>query len=177
MACLKLKFDVSALGLSANAVVTLEGMPDIDQREVVVGNYYAARSKVNSGYGYQQKHCCTKDNNGKVLGVVYINEAAGIAQVHPMSGNPVNEPTTVDFNDSFKTHPGNQFFTEVPNTGVYTAYRDGTTNNFYLIVPPCTLPAGKGVVWIRDGASRYSYELTDKTLEQGKRYTINITRP
>ena len=44
-------------------------------------------------------------------------------------------------------------------------------------MPPCTLPAGKGIVWIRDGTRRYSYELTNKTLEQGKRYTINITLP
>ncbi|MCR4918750.1 MAG: fimbrillin family protein [Prevotella sp.] len=174
MACLKIS--VAGAALSDKAVVTVEGMPDIDQREVVVGNYYAARSKVNSGYGYQQKHCCTKANNGKVLGAVYINEAANRAEVHPMSGNPVNEPTTVDFNNSFKTHPGNQF-AEIPNTGTYTAYRDGATNDFYLIVPPCTLPAGKGVVWIRDGASRHSYELTTKTLEQGKRYTININLP
>ena len=182
MACLKI--NVTGEELSPKAVVTVEGMPDIDQREVVVGDYYANKSKVNSGYGYQQKHCCTKENNGKVLGAVYINESAGRAEVHPMWGNPSNPATTVYYNSGFNSHPGNQF-PKIPNTGVYTAYRNPGTNEFYLIVPPCTLPTdnpadatqNKGVVWIRDGEKRYSYTLTNKTFEQGKRYTVNITRP
>ena len=39
--------------ISKDAVLTLEGMPDIDQCEVIVGDYYAAKSKVNSNnYGF-----------------------------------------------------------------------------------------------------------------------------
>ena len=49
--------DSTNLGISDNAVLTLEGMPDIDQAEVIVGDYYAAKSKVNSNnYGYKSKH-------------------------------------------------------------------------------------------------------------------------
>ena len=150
MACLKI--DISALSLSDKTVVTLEGMPDIDQREVVVGDYYAAKSKVNSGYGYQQKCSCTKDDNGKVLGVAIINDAAKTAQVKALNG------------------------TDIQNSGVYTAHRDG--NYYYLIVPPCTLPTNTNAVfWIRDGEKRYSYTLQQTTFEQGYQYPINITLP
>ncbi len=149
MACLKISI-VGTTGstLSVNTIVTLEGMPDIDQREVVVGDYYAAKSKVNSGYGYKQKCSCTKDNNGNVLGVAYINDADGAAQVKTLNG------------------------TDVPNDGVYTAHHDGSY--YYLIVPPCTL-SDNAKFWIRDGEKRYSYILDRKTFEQGKLYPVNIT--
>ena len=145
MACLKI--DISGLSLSENAVVTLEGMPDIDQREVVVGDYYAARSKVNSKFGYKDKCSCTKDKNGKVLGVAVISDSQGKALVQPMDG------------------------TSVPNMGVYTAHRDG--GFYYLIVPPCTLPSN-AVFWVRDGEKRYSYQLNNKVFEQGKLYPVKI---
>ena len=172
MACLKII--VSGLTLTANAVVTLEGMPDIDQCEVVVGDYYAAKSKVNSGYGYQQKCSCIKANNGKVLGVAVVNDASGRIEVHPMTGNPSNTETTM-YNPatSNATHPGNQF-TAIANTGVYTAHRNGSTNEFYLIVPPCELSTN-AVFWIRDGEKRYSYTLGRTEFEQGKQYPVNIT--
>ena len=146
MACLKV--DISALSLSAQAIVTLEGMPDIDQKEVVVGDYYAARSKVNSAFGYKEKTSCTKEQNGKVLGVAVISDAAGKALVQPMDGSAV------------------------PNTGVYTAHRDG--GFYYLIVPPCTLSA-QAKFWIRDGKNRYSYTLSRTTFEQGALYPVTIT--
>ena len=146
MTCLKIK--ITGGGLSNNAVVTLEGMPDIDQREVVVGDYYAAKSKINSGYGYRQKCSCTKENNGKVLGVAYINDDAGAAQVKALNG------------------------TDVLNDGVYTAHHDGSY--YYLIVPPCVLST-KAKFWIRDGKKRYSYTLNRKEFEQGKQYIVNIT--
>lgn len=151
MACLKIT--VSSLQLSEKAVMTLEGMPDIDQREVVVGDYYAAKSKINSGYGYKQKCSCTKDDNGKVLGVVYINESGSVAEVHPMTGNPDNGKT------------------KVANGGVYTAHRYG--NEFYLIVPPCTLSTA-ATFWIRDGEQRYSYTLELLTFDQGKQYRVTL---
>ena len=145
MACLKVT--VSGVTLSNKAVLTVEGMPDIDQREVVVGDYYAAASKINSGYGYQQKCSCTYGENGKVLGVAVNDESAGRAVVKKMNG------------------------TEITNEGVYTAHR--AEGSFYLIVPPCTLSA-KPVIWIRDGEQRYSYSLDQLTFEQGKQYRITI---
>ena len=152
MACIKITITGGAL--SSDAVVTLEGMPDIDQREVVVGDYYAAKSKINSGFGYQQKTQCSKGNNGKVLGVAVIDDTAREAKVYPMSGNPAN------------TNP------VIPNTGVYKAHYDSGV--YYLIVPPCTL-ASNAVFWIRDGEKRYSYQLQTLTFEQGKLYPVNIT--
>ena len=164
MACLKI--DISALSLSTNAVVTLEGMPDIDQREVVVGDYYAGRAKglthVSGGnfdYSYKQKCSCSAEDNGKVLGVAVINDTDRKAYIYPMTGNP--------------TAPGNPSPVQyVANTGVYTAHRSG--DFFYLIVPPCELTA-KAKFWIRDGEKRYSYELQRTSFEQGKQYLINIT--
>jgi hypothetical protein len=146
MACLKI--DISALGLSSQAVVTLEGMPDIDQKEVVVGDYYAARSKVNSKFGYQEKTVCTKEQNGKVLGVAVVSDASSKALVYALDG------------------------VKVPNTGVYTAHRDGDA--YYLIVPPCTLQ-DQARFWVRDGEKRYSYQLSRTTFEQGKLYPVTIT--
>jgi hypothetical protein len=142
MACLRL----SVAGVSGSAVVTLEGMPDIDQREVVVGDYYAARSKVNARFGYKEKCSCPLEDNGKVLGVAVNSDAQGKAYVKPLS--------------------------EIPFTGVYTAHRSG--DSYYLIVPPSSLPA-RARVWIRDGEKRYSYLLERTVFEQGKLYPVNIS--
>ena len=142
MACLR----ITVPGVSSSAVVTVEGMPDIDQREVVVGDYYAERSKVNSKFGYKEKSTCTLEQNGKVLGVAVNSDAKGKALVKP--------------------------FSEIPATGVYTAHREGDT--YYLIVPPCTLSA-QARIWIRDGKNRYSYPLKRQVFEQGKLYPVNIT--
>ncbi len=158
MACLKIK--VSGVTLSNNAVVTLEGMPDIDQQELVVGDYYAAASKVNTKYGYQDKCKCDYANNGKVLGVAMVQESSVKAIVNPLSGNP---------SDSHHTSG-----TTVVNKGVYTAYYDSSSTTYYLIVPPCVLSAN-ATFMIRDGAKRYSYELQQKTFKQGKLYPVTIT--
>ena len=158
MACLKL--DLSTLNLTTNAVVTLHGMPDIDQCEVVVGDYYAAHSKVNANYGYQQKTLCTKENNGRVLGVAIIDDSQKRALVKPMSGNPA---------DGKAVYTG----TTVDNTGIYTAHYDG--GNYYLIVPPCTL-ATAPTLWIHDGTNRYSTTLQRTVFEQGKLYTVNVLK-
>ena len=107
LACLKIS--VAGITLSASAVVTLEGMPDIDQQEIVVGDYYAARSKINAPFGYKEKTTCTKEDNGKVLGIAVINDAEQRVTVSPIAGN----------------------------SGTYTAYYNEGT--YYLIVPPCTL--------------------------------------
>ena len=142
MACLR----ISVPGVSSSAVVTVEGMPDIDQREVVVGDYYAGRSKVNSRFGYQEKSSCSLEQNGKVLGVAVNSDADRKALVKP--------------------------FSSIPATGVYTAHRSGDA--YYLIVPPCSL-AAEARIWIRDGKNRYSYPLERKIFEQGKLYPVNIT--
>ncbi len=159
MACLKLS--ITGVELSSSAVVTVEGMPDIDQKEVVVGDYYAAASKVNSKFGYQDKCSCDYGNNGKVLGIATINDSQKKAIVCPMTG-PLN-----DSRDSHHTTG-----TAVANDGVYTAYRSG--DDFYLIVPPCTL-TDKATVWIRDGVKRFTYKLNHTTFEQGKLYPVTIT--
>ena len=45
--------------LSDKAVLTIENMPDIDQAEIIVGDKFAAKSKVNSMCGYKEKHKCS----------------------------------------------------------------------------------------------------------------------
>ncbi len=160
MACLKIT--VSGVTLSSSAVVTLERMPDIDQQEVVVGDYYAAASKVNTKYGYQDKCSCDYGNNGKVLGVAMVQESSVKAIVNPLSG-PLNVTR-----DSHHTTG-----TVVANTGVYTAYYDSSSSAYYLIVPPCVL-SDEATFMIRDGAKRYSYELQRTTFEQGKQYSVTI---
>ena len=168
MACLKIKISNGSLPaekrVTSNAVVTLEGMPDIDQREVVVGDYYAERAKgltqlsgSNFDYSYKIKCSCSVENNGKVLGVAVIDDGQRKAIVYPMTGNP---------------NPNSR--TAVENTGVYTAHYDSTTDAYYLIVPPCVLTSN-AKFWIRDGENRYSYVLDRLTFEQGKLYPINIT--
>ena len=159
-------------------------MPDIDQREVVVGDYYAARAKnithasyyyrsstaqpdTTYDYSYKRKCSCSIDNNGKVLGVAVINDATARADVYPMTGNPLSPYYSRDPEDASKP-------VYVENTGVYTAFRsDGC---YYLIVPPCRLSTNASF-WIRDGEKRYKYTLERKLFEQGKLYPVNITLP
>ncbi len=164
MACLEI--DISALSLSADAVVTVENMPAIDQCEVVVGDYYAARAKnlthtygSDFDYSYRKKCSCDFDYNGKVLGIAVINDATAKADIQTIMGNPVN---------SSNTSP-----VYVANTATYTAYRNSSDGKYYLIVPPCSLSVAP-VIWVRDGESRYSYTMTRTTFEQGKLYPITV---
>ena len=139
--------DVNGIGISDDAVLTLEGMPDIDQCEVIVGDYYADRSKVNSNtYGYKNKHICTKEQNGRVIGVAVVNDALRMSETKPLS--------------------------EIAQTATYTAYNSGN-KTYRLIVPPCTLDAG-ATFWIRDGEMRYSMQLSQTLFEQGKLYRIEM---
>ncbi len=158
MACLKIHVIPSGFSFTNTPVVTLEGMPDIDQQEVVVGDYYAAASKVNTKYGYQDKCSCDYGNNGKVLGVAMIKESSAKAIINPLTGCPSDTHHTTG--------------STVANTGVYTAYYNG--GYYYLIVPPCVLTTN-ALVWIRDGEKRYKYTLQKTTFEQGKLYPVNIT--
>lgn len=139
--------DSTNLGISDNAVLTLEGMPDIDQAEVIVGDYYAARSKVNSSnYGYKNKHSCTQAENGTVIGVAVVDDNQAKAYTTPI-GN-------------------------IQQNGIYTAYNAGS-KTYRLIVPPCTL-SGKATFWLRDGEKRYSMQLTQTTFEAGKLYKVTM---
>ena len=136
------------IGLSDNAVLTLEGMPDIDQCEVIVGDYYAGKSKVNSNeYGSKNKHTCTVDQNGKVIGVAVISDAAKKA-----------------FTTSLTT---------IPQEATYTAYNAGS-KVYRLIIPPCSLKQA-ATFWLRDGEKRYSMTLSQTTFEAGKLYQVTMT--
>ena len=133
--------------ISKDAVLTLEGMPDIDQCEVIVGDYYAAKSKVNSNnYGYLNKHSCTVDENGMALGVAVISD-----------------------NDKNATRKA---FKDIDQTSTYTAYN--TDNKIYrLIVPPCTLTKN-ATFWLRDGGKRYTATLSQHEFVAGKLYNLTI---
>lgn len=131
--------------VSHNAVLTLEGMPDIDQAEVIVGDYYAEKSKVNANnYGYKSKHACKLENNGKVIGVAKITGSKA-------------EKADIDVN----------------TTTTYTALNTGG-RGYRVIVPPCTL-SQSATIWLRDGAKRYSMALSQTTFEAGKLYNVKMT--
>lgn len=124
----------------SDPVLTLEGMPDIDQQELVVGDFFAEKSKVNGlngydAYGYQKRYPCTKEQNGTLLGIGTFSQTA---QVKPL--------------------------TELPRDGVYTAYRDAGKTTFRLIVPPYAFTADYPTLWLRDGKSRWSLQLDPAAL-------------
>lgn len=149
-------------GLTDNAVLTLEGMPDIDQQEVIVGDYYAPKSKINSGsYNYINKHSCLFDYNGRVIGIGVNVESKGRAYAYPMTGNP---------NPAYNTT-----FTStqiIPNTGTYTAYKVDNTH-YRLIVPPCVLTE-KARIWVRDGERRFMMPLERLDFHEGELYPVTV---
>ncbi len=146
MAALRITVD-SSVSLSDNAILTVVGMPDIDQAEIIVGDMYASKSKVNSTCGYRQKHACTAAENGKVLGIGINQESTGTSYTQP--------------------------FTEIAQTTTYKAlHKSGQV--FQLIVPPCTL-TDKAVVWVRDGEKKWSAELSQTSFEQGYLYNVSLT--
>ena len=147
-----LKITVSGITLSENAVLTIAGMPDIDQAEIIVGDQYASKSKVNSTCGYQQKHACDADKNGKVLGI-------GV-------------------NDASKGTSSTKAFTDIAQTATYKAYRPSTDSQvFQVIVPPCTL-TNNAVINIydtKDGkAVRWKAELSQKNFAQETMYSLTL---
>ena len=159
MAALKITIDDSALPegerLSDNAILSLSGMPGIDHAEVIVGDYYAAKCKTDVAFGYKQKNTCTKENNGKVLGVAVNTDS--YAYTMPMTGNPNPDSRSC-----------------VPNDGTYTAYK-ADTKLYRLIVPPCVLEnKNKPVFHLLDGDRRWTYELNQLNFEQEKLYKITI---
>lgn len=170
MACLYITPLVDGVAPSAHAVLTLEGMPDIDQAEIVIGDYYADASKVNSNYGYRQKSSCKKENHGKVIGVAVIDEAAARAKTYSLTGNPM--PAGGSYNTNSKS-AGTAAWGTILNTGIYTAHPLGN-GTFRLIVPPCVLDQ-EATFWLRDGEKRYSATLTRKEFKEGELYPVNLT--
>ena len=149
--------------LSANAVLTLAGMPDIDQQEIVVGDYYAEKSKINSAgnFNYKNKHSCNFDYNGKVIGIGVNVDADNCSYAYPMTGNP-NPAYT-------KTYTGDEI---VPNTGTYTAYQVDS-KHYRMIVPPCKLTTN-AQIWVRDGERRYKMQLERKVFLEGELYPVMV---
>lgn len=155
-----LRIDVSEFASeltgSDEIILTLEGMPDIDQQEVIIGNYYAAAIKSKNNYGESTRSACKKEQNGKVLGIAVIDET---------QKKIIQKP-----------------FSELPQNGVYTAYKDG--NEFYLIIPPYTLSASAMPrLWLRQGSKRWSAPLmqladgeTSFEFESGKRYKVTMKK-
>lgn len=170
MAALKISIDDRELtdagktAISSTAVLTLEGMPDIDQMEVVVGDYYADQDVYGSrAYGYKEQASCSKENNGKVLGVVVLDHAAGRAKTYALSGT-----TTAAGGDK-----NSQVWGTIPNTGTYKAYHDTENGVYRMIVPPCTL-VNDPVFYLRDGERRFKLVLDQKVFEQGKMYSLKM---
>lgn len=154
-----LVIDVTGIDLTGKeALMTLEGMPDIDQQEIVIGNYYASKDKYSTAYGPKDMEPTTKGNNGKVLGIGVIDEVHGTAVTTPFSA----------LADASGNH-----------TGVYSAYRAGA-NRFMMIVPPCDLGTGhEPVLTLRVGdgtevKKRYRMVLEKTQFLQGYQYTVNF---
>lgn len=163
--------------VKASSVLTLEGMPDIDGAEIVVGDYYADDSYTYESYNYKQKASCSYENNGKVLGIEVIDENAKRSKIWPMSGNPTNPEGA---NSSVFNPNTSGPATPVPNTATYTAYHDpANAKHFLLYVPVCDLdPNSEGdknaTFWIREGSKRYSAKLDLTNFEEGHCYQIKL---
>ena len=149
--------------LSDRTHLTLEGMPDIDGAELVVGDYYADQCYENESFNYREKASCSHENNGRVLGIEVLEETpTRRSSIAPIAGCPT---------------PGgdnSKVLTPVPNTATYTAFKDPDGRLHYLLyVPPCVLDA-PAVFWIRDGERRYSAPLSVTTFEEGKLYPVTV---
>ena len=149
---------------SEEVVLTLENMPDIDQQEVTIGNYYANMMKDKRNYGDYYRTKCSYEDNGKVLGIVVPDEYLGHLEQIAFTDNRISQD------------------------GVYTAYKQDV-NTFLLIIPPYTVPEGvTPTLWLRKGEKRWSAPLslpkaedgngqTDRTFESGKRYNVTMKVP
>lgn len=169
--------------LSDNTILTLEHMPDIDGAEIVVGDYYADESYEDYYFNYKTKCSCSYENNGKVIGIEYIDENAKSSRVYALTGNPYpagGASNSVGYG-------------MVSNTGTYRAYQDPTNKKHYMLyIPPCDLgfvpqpvdpedPEGtktqsekRAVIWLRDGTKRYSVALDQLKFEEGVLYTQKV---
>lgn len=164
LACMVITIDDEELTnkISANAVLTIEGMPDIDQQEIVIGDYYADASKVNPAYGYREKTTCKYENNGKVLGIAAIDETLEHVVVHPFSGGIVQ---IGGINEYYQG-------TVIQNKGIYTCHNTGN-KTYRVIVPPCVL-TDNATFWLRDDNKRYKMTLDRKEFVQGHLYNVTM---
>lgn len=145
-------------------VLTLENMPNIDQQEVAIGNYYVEKMKSKRDYGDYWRCKCSYQDNGKVLGIVVPDETEKHLIQIPFTGEAVDQ------------------------TGIYTAHKLDD-NTFTLIIPPYTVPDGViPTLWLRQGEKRWSAPLTlpnhtanpqqtDRTFESGVRYHVKMKAP
>lgn len=157
--------------LSDNAILTLEGMPDIDGAEIVVGDYYADESYESDAlFHYKSKASCSYENNGKVIGIEKIDETKKVSKINALTGNPYPAGGASNSGE----------YDKVPNTGTYRAYQDPNNKKHYMLyVPPCNLnpnnEADKNAIfWLRDGTKRYSVTLSQTKFEEGHCYKLNI---
>lgn len=161
-----LKVDISAFADSLNTtdevILSLEQMPDIDQQEVTIGNYYANKMKGTPlPYGDYYRTMSSYEDNGKVLGIVVPDETEGHLVQLPIA--------------------------TLPQTGVYTALKGNSTiegtqeGYFYLIIPPYTVPSDiKPTLWLRNGSKRWSAELSlpaGRTFQSGYLYKVEMKVP
>jgi hypothetical protein len=153
MAALLITVDADAsFGISDEAVLTVEGMPDIDQAEVIVGDYYAAKSKINTAvdkqydYSYKSKSSCDIGDNGKALGINVINDEKRTATC--------------------------KLFKDITQKTTYTAYKD-VKNTYRLIIPPYAI--NNATIMLRDGDKRYNMALNIDDVQPGTLYQITMT--
>lgn len=153
-------------------VLTLENMPDIDQQEIIVGNYYAGAIKGKESdrahdsryyrpdYGDWQRTACSTDKNGTVLGISVIDEEHSSVLQKPIE--------------------------ECSQTATYTGFngkKEANSGKFYFIIPPYTVnqtdESKLPTLWLRQGTKRWSAKLTlptDNTFKSGVRYNVKMTK-
>ncbi len=155
--CVDISALKSQLDMSEGAdeiILTLENMPDIDQQEIVIGNYYAGAIKSNyrPTYGDYYRTSCSKEQNGTVLGISRIVESSSSV-----------EKVAIE---------------TLPQTATYTAYHEKGSDKFYFILPPYTVPSGVvPTLLLRQGAKRWSAPLTlptDNAFKPSVRYNVNM---
>lgn len=163
MACLDITLNDDQLTpqLSEATHLTLEKMPDIDQCEIIVGNYYADEDIYNTSYGYRQKYSCAYEYNGTVIGVDEIDESSGRSKIRLLPGCGQHGGSNTQYSSN-----------AISTDGVYTAYK-ADAKHFRLMVPPCVL-SECAVFWLRDGERRFSIELTRKEFKSGEMYPVTL---
>jgi hypothetical protein len=138
--------------ISSNAVLTIDNMLDINQAEVIVGDYYAAKSKINTAvdkqydYSYKSKSSCDIGDNGKALGITVINDEKRTATC--------------------------KLFKDITQKTTYTAYKD-VKNTYRLIIPPYAI--NNATIMLRDGDKRYNMALNIDDVQPGTLYQITMT--
>lgn len=147
--------------LSEDTHLTLEKMPNIDQCEIIVGNYYADEDIYTTSYGYRQKYSCAYEYNGTVIGVNEIDENSGRSLLRVLPGCEQHGGS----NTTYSTRP-------ITTDGVYTAYKIDK-KHFRLMVPPCVLTEN-AVFWLRDGERRFSIELGRKEFKSSEMYPVTL---